>query len=262
MTEPARAELLEGICRIARVAGAATMPYFEDASRHDARTKDDRSQVTAADLAADRIILDQLAALTPDIPIVTEEQVHEGHIPDIGGGRFWLVDPLDGTKEFLKAIPEFTVNIGLIEDGVPTLGVVYAPASGQLYAGVVGGPVFMEAPDMPRRPIKVRQFPADGITVALSRTYGSGVNLSHFLAHYRVAEQIQAGSSIKFCLIARGDADVYPRYGGTMEWDTAAAHAVLRAAGGRVREIDDGPELTYGKKDFRNPNFIAWGGEG
>ncbi len=254
-------QLLDSVARLAREAGAEIMPFFEK-DDIETSTKDDarRSQVTEADLAAEKIILDGLARLTPDIPVVAEEEVAAGRTPDVAGGPFWLVDPLDGTKEFLKKIPEFTVNIGLIENGRPKLGVVFAPAAGDLYAGEVGAGAWMERSGDGRTPIRVRAFPPEGIVVALSRTYGQSTEVRRFLARYDVTRQVDAGSSIKFCLIARGEADVYPRYGGSMEWDTAAAHAVLAAAGGSVREIDDGPELRYGKPGFRNSYFIAWGG--
>ena len=252
------AVLLEAVCRIAREAGGVIMPHFRD-SALTARRKPDRSQVTDADEAAERLILSRLAELTPDIPVVAEESVAAGHVPAVGDAPFWLVDPLDGTREFIRKIPEFTVNIALVEARAPVLGVVHSPAGGELYAGDVDRGAFMEDGGG-RRAIRVRAFPSEGITVTVSRTYGAGVELDCFLSRYRVAAQIDAGSSIKFCLIARGDADVYPRYGGSNEWDTAAAHAVLRAAGGSVREINDGPELAYGKPNFANPYFIAWGG--
>lgn len=253
--------LVDAVAELARAAGQVIMPFFA-ADDVATSTKDDarRSQVTEADLAAETVILKGLAELTPDIPVVAEEEVAAGRTPDVSGGRFWLVDALDGTKEFLKKIPEFTVNIGLIENGRPTLGVVYSPASGDLYAGRVGVGAWMEAAGGARRPISVRPFPPEGVVVALSRTYGQSTEVKRFLARWDVTSQVDAGSSIKFCLIARGDADVYPRYGGSMEWDTAAAHAVLSAAGGSVRLIDDGPELAYGKPEFRNSYFIAWGG--
>ena len=255
------AALLDAIAALARDAGKTIMPFFHQDDVATS-TKDDarRSQVTEADLAAEAVILAGLARLTPDVPIVAEEEEAAGRTPDISGGRFWLVDPLDGTKEFLKKIPEFTVNIGLIEHGKPTMGVVYSPASGDMYAGAIGLGAWMEQTGRPRRPIQVRPFPPEGIIVTLSRTYGQSTDVKRFLARYDVTRQVDAGSSIKFCLIAAGEADVYPRYGGSMEWDTAAAHAVLAAAGGSVREIDDGPELGYGKPGFRNSYFIAWGG--
>lgn len=256
-----RDDLLDAVASLARSAGAAIMPFFH-ANEVETSTKDDprRSQVTEADLAAEAIILKELAKLTPDIPIVAEEEAAAGREPDISGGRFWLVDPLDGTKEFLKKIPEFTVNIGLIEHGKPTLGVVYAPAADDMYAGDVERGAWMELKGQEREPMQVRPFPAEGIVVALSRTYGQSTDVTRFLAKYDVTRQVDAGSSIKFCLIAKGEADVYPRYGGSMEWDTAAADAVLRAAGGSVKKINDGPDLEYGKPDFRNDYFIAWGG--
>jgi 3'(2'), 5'-bisphosphate nucleotidase len=253
--------LLDSIANLAREAGEAIMPFF-NADEVATRTKDDgrRSQVSEADIAAEKIIIKGLGQLTKNIPIVAEEEVAAGRAPDISGGRFWLVDPLDGTKEFLKKIPEFTVNIGLIEDGSPTLGVVYSPASNEMYAGKVGEGAWMETAERNRKTIHVRDFPEEGIIVALSRTYGQSTDVRRFLEKYNVTKQVDAGSSIKFCLIARGDADVYPRYGGSMEWDTAAAHAVLKAAGGAVRVINGGPELQYGKPDFLNSYFIAWGG--
>ena len=252
-----RQELLEAVCGIAREAGDIIMPWFR-APDLETRRKADRSQVTEADEAAERAILERLAALTSDIPAVAEESVAAGRVPEVGDGPFWLVDPLDGTKEFIRKIPEFTVNIALIEQRRPVLGVVYLPASDELYAGREGGGAFLEDGGG-RRAIRTRRFPASGITVTVSRTYGKGADIDRFLARYDVAGQIDAGSSLKFCLIARGEADVYPRYGGSNEWDTAAGHAVLAAAGGSVRKINDGPELLYGKARFSNPWFIAWG---
>jgi len=251
--------LLDEICRIARDAGAVILPYYADPALVS-QTKSDRSQVTAADHAAEELIVAALAELTPEIPIVAEELMAAGGQPDIRGGRFWLVDPLDGTKEFIQKIPEFTVNIALVEDGRPVMGVVYVPAEGMLYAGAQPGTAFRQADGGEREPIAVRRLDPQALTVALSRTYGSSVQLSHFLEEYRVARQVQKGSSVKFCLLACGEADVYPRYGGSSEWDTAAGHAVLAAAGGSVRHAETGKELTYGKPRFSNPNFIAWGG--
>jgi 3'(2'), 5'-bisphosphate nucleotidase len=256
-------DVLEKVAQITREAGAVIMPHFE-AEGMAFENKDDarRSQVTEADTAAEALILPALEAINPAIPIVAEEEVAAGRVPDVSGGQFWLVDPLDGTKEFIRKIPEFTVNIGLIRDGKPVLGVVYSPASNHLYAGSsLLKTAYMELDSAARTPLRVRPINADAITICLSRTYGSSVDLNRFLERFTVEKQVDAGSSIKFCLVARGEADVYPRYGGSMEWDTAAAHAVLKAAGGRVCEINDGPELRYGKPEFRNPYFVAWGGE-
>ncbi len=254
--------VLEQVAEITRDAGAIIMPFFEaDDMAFENKPDARKSQVTEADLAAEAVILAGLAAINPNVPIVAEEEVAAGRVPDISGGEFWLVDPLDGTKEFIKKIPEFTVNIGLIRDGKPVLGVVYSPASNHLYAGstLLDAAYWVKGDELPK-PLRVREIDADAITICLSRTYGQSVELKRFLERFTVEKQVDAGSSIKFCLVARGEADVYPRYGGSMEWDTAAAHAVLSAAGGRVCEIDDGPELRYGKTQFRNPYFVAWGG--
>lgn len=253
-----RARLLDAVCGLAREAGAVIMPYFRDPALAT-RRKSDASPVTVADEEAEAVILAGLAALTPDVPVVAEEEMAAGRVPDISGGRFWLVDPLDGTKEFVAKRPEFTVNIALVEGRRPVLGVVYVPAADDLYAGGEGVGAFMEPAGGTRRSIRTRPIDAGGVTVAVSRTYGSGTRLSSFLSHYRVTDQITAGSSIKFCLIARGDADIYPRWGGSSEWDTAAGHAVLTAAGGSVTDTDGEDELTYAKPRFSNPDFIAWG---
>ncbi|MFN4090442.1 MAG: 3'(2'),5'-bisphosphate nucleotidase CysQ [Alphaproteobacteria bacterium] len=253
-----RARLLDAACDIARAAGGVIMPYFRDPALAT-RRKADASPVTVADEEAEAVILEGLARLTPGVPVVAEEEVAAGRVPDISGGRFWLVDPLDGTKEFLARRPEFTVNLALVEDRRPVLGVVYVPAADDLYAGGIGVGAYMEPAGAERRPIAARRVDPEGVTVAVSRTYGSGVQLSTFLSHYVVTDQITAGSSIKFCLIARGVADIYPRYGGSSEWDTAAGHAVLAAAGGTVTDTADRTELTYAKPRFSNPDFIAWG---
>lgn len=255
--------VLEQVVQICRQAGAIIMPFFEaEGMAFDNKDDARKSQVTEADTAAEALILPALRAINPDIPIVAEEEVSAGYVPDISGGEFWLVDPLDGTKEFIKKIPEFTVNIGLIRDGKPVLGVVYSPASNHLYAGsaLLNEAYWIKGEEAPQ-PLRVRKIDPDAITICLSRTYGQSVDLTRFLERFQVEKQVDAGSSIKFCMVARGEADVYPRYGGSMEWDTAAAHAVLNAAGGRVCEINDGPELRYGKTQFRNPYFVAWGGE-
>jgi 3'(2'), 5'-bisphosphate nucleotidase len=189
---------------------------------------------------------------------VAEEAVARGGTPPVPAGRFWLVDPLDGTKEFLAHNGEFTVNIALIEGGRPALGVVHAPALGLTYWADGSGRAFFEQPGEAPRAIAARAAPSDGLVVASSRSHANKAALDDYLARHTVARRIIAGSSIKFCLIARGAADLYPRFGTTMEWDTAAGHAVLAAAGGRV-ETTDGEQLGYGKPDFRNPHFIARG---
>ncbi len=227
--------------------------------------KGDASPVTEADARAEAIILAGLKEIAPDIPVVAEEEAAAGRIPATAR-RFFLVDPLDGTKEFISKNGEFTVNIALIEGGVPVLGAVYAPALGQLYWGGPDGAFMADVregfPGL-ARPIRVRPVPAEGVTAVGSRSHG-GPETETYLKAFTVAGFEPAGSSLKFCLVARGDADIYPRMGRTMEWDTAAGDAVLRAAGGRVETLD-GRYLTYGKRnrhdeaDFANPHFVAFG---
>ncbi len=251
------AYLLAAIRPVAEDAGAATLRYYGHAV---ASLKTDGSPVTAADQAAEDIILAALADLTPEIPVIAEEAMAKGPAPEVAGRRFWLVDPLDGTREFLSGNGEFTVNIALIEDGRPILGVVVAPALGQSYGGYGPGTATLADADG-ERPIRVRAVPAEGETVVGSRSHGDPAAMERFLADRKVAAFRAAGSSLKLCLIARGEADVYPRFGPTMEWDIAAGHAVLAAAGGRVLTLEGGPFL-YGKPDYRNGPFIASGSGG
>ncbi len=221
-------------------------------------SKADRSPVTAADTAAEAIITQGLSTLTPDIPVVAEEAAAAGHTPDISAGVFWLVDPLDGTREFLSRNGEFTVNIGLIEDGVPMLGVIHIPTRNETFVGNVRSGATHSQGNAAPQPIRVREVPAEGLTAIASRRHGDPAEIARFLEGRKVAEQKTAGSSMKFCAVAMGEADVYPRYGRTMEWDTAAGHAILTAAGGRIVTVEGEP-LAYGKPGFENPPFIAWG---
>jgi 3'(2'), 5'-bisphosphate nucleotidase len=218
--------------------------------------------VTEADELAEKVILAGLARLDPAVPVIAEEAAAAGKCPP-AAARFYLVDPLDGTKEFISRNGEFTVNIALIKDGIPVSGVVYAPALRQLYAGEAGKGAFIAAaePDQTTlvwSPIVTRPRPADGLTVVASRSHRDK-DTEAFLRTQQVKELISAGSSLKFCLLASGKADLYPRFGRTMEWDIAAGHAVLAAAGGRV-ETADGHPITYGKtaRGYDNPAFIAW----
>ncbi|WP_414635680.1 3'(2'),5'-bisphosphate nucleotidase CysQ [Aromatoleum sp.] len=247
-----RAELLEAVMRIAREAGEVVMAVYE--TDFAVRGKDDASPVTEADERAEAVILAGLAGLTPEIPVVAEEAVAAGRIPQVSE-RFWLVDPLDGTKEFIKRNGEFTVNIALIEHGEPVLGVVLAPALGLLYGGASGIGAFVED-GQGRRTISCRQPPAEGLTVVASRSHGDAAALDAFLAGRKVANLVGAGSSLKLCRVAAGEADLYPRLGRTMEWDIAAGHAVLSAAGGTVKTLE-GAALRYGKPGFDNPHFVA-----
>ena len=254
MTDHGR--LLPAIEAAARSAGDAILKIYE--TDFEIEQKDDDSPVTQADIDAERIILEVLHRLTPDVPVVAEEQSAKGIIPEVGD-RFWLVDPLDGTREFLSRNGEFTVNIALVEDRCPVLGVVHAPARNLTYTTGIDGKATRRSGDGPTEIIQVRTPPDAGLSIVASRRHGSGSEIERFLQGRPVAERITCGSSLKFCVVAAGDADIYPRFGPTMEWDTAAGQAVLTAAGGRVTTLD-GDEFRYAKAGFRNPNFIAWGG--
>lgn len=229
------------------------------------RIKGDKSPVTEADEAAERLILEALARDLPDVPVVAEEEVAAGRIPDVSGGRFILVDPLDGTREFIGGHDDFTVNIALIENGTPTLGVVHAPALSTLYIGGDGMAEKLVIDDLDRvtarYPIAVRQKHASP-SALVSRSHNCDAT-DAYIKKAEILERKAVGSSLKFCLVAEGVADIYPRFSPTMEWDTAAGDAVLRAAGGMVA-TEDGAPLTYGKRlmglrPFENPAFIATG---
>lgn len=247
-------QLLDAVIGIAYEAGQSIMAVY--GTDFGVRGKADASPVTEADVRAETVILAGLRALAPSVPIISEEAASEGNVPTVGA-RFWLVDPLDGTKEFISRNGEFTVNIALVEEGAPVLGVVFAPALGRLYAGTVGAGAFVEDADG-RRPIHCRAVPEAGLTVVASRSHGDAAALDAFLAGRRIASLANAGSSLKLCLVAAGEADLYPRLGRTMEWDIAAGHAVLRAAGGGVRNLEGNP-LRYGKPGLDNPHFVASG---
>lgn len=240
--------------RIARAAGAAVMQVYE--SEFAVQTKADASPLTLADEAAEALIAPALRALTPGWPVVAEEAVARGE-PAPTGERFWLVDPLDGTREFVQRNGEFTVNIALVEHGAPVLGVVFAPALGRLFAGGRGQGAWL-AEGGGRRTIACRRVPAGGALVACSRSHGDTAALDAYLARRPVAGRVAAGSALKFGLLAAGEADLYPRFGRTMEWDTAAGHALLAAAGGDVTDLQGRP-LRYGKPGFENPDFVAHG---
>ncbi|NDY91946.1 3'(2'),5'-bisphosphate nucleotidase CysQ [Ideonella livida] len=249
------AELLDALVPLIREAGQVIMDIY--ATDFDVTRKGDDSPVTQADQRAEAVILAGLARLAPGIPVVAEEAVAAGQVPEVAD-RFFLVDPLDGTKEFISRNGEFTVNIALVEGGVPVAGLVYAPAIGRLFGGVQGQGAWLEDAQG-RRAIACRAVPAQGLTVVASRSHGDETALDAFLAGRAVASRTNAGSSLKLCLVAAGEADVYPRLGRTMEWDIAAGDAVLRAAGGRVQVVADGSPLRYGKPGFDNPHFAAWG---
>jgi 3'(2'), 5'-bisphosphate nucleotidase len=255
--------LMRAMVEMAREAGVVILRHY--AGTVERRHKADKSPVTDADNEAEALILDRLSRVAPNIPVVAEELAAAGEIPDIGEAPFFLVDPLDGTKEFLNRNGEFTVNIALIEKGVPTAGVVFAPAMERMFWGVdreayeqrtnAAAELIGEA-----KRIEARVPPVSGMTAVASRSHRDS-KTEELLAHYKIADFITSGSSVKVCLIATGEADIYPRHGPTCEWDTAAGHAVLAAAGGRVTLLDGVTPLTYGRArdKFLNPHFIAWG---
>ena len=248
--------LTTALAGLARDAGATIMRHYE--SGVATSRKADHSPVTIADHEAEALILNALDTLAPGIPVIAEEEAAAGRLPKIGE-RFFLVDPLDGTREFLDRNGEFTVNIALVEHGAPVAGVVFAPAQDRLFTGAHGIGAF-EVSKGQRRAILARQAPPGGLIAVASRSHRDH-KTDEILKTYRVAKIVSAGSSIKFCLIAAGEADLYPRHGRTMEWDTAAGHAVLTAAGGRVTLLDGATPLSYGKSQdaFANPHFVAWG---
>ncbi len=247
--------LLDALHMIALDAGKEIMKIYN--SDFDIAAKEDRSPVTEADRLAEDLITARIKSDISDAyPIVGEEAFSDGHSPDIADTPFWLVDPLDGTKEFISRNGEFTVNIALIEAGRPVLGVVHAPAVNRTYMGSPHG-AFAALDGAGPKPIECRRAPSNGLTALVSRSHKSP-ETEAYLEGFTIKQEISTGSSLKFCVVAQGLADIYPRLGRTMEWDTAAGHAVLRAAGGTVTDMD-GRELTYGKPGFENPHFIARG---
>ena len=247
--------LLDTAIRAALAAGEAIMRiYVQD---FGFREKTDRTPVTAADLAAERIIVAMLEAAFPDIPILAEERCAAEGLPP-PALRFWAVDPLDGTREFIARNGEFAVSIGLVEAGRPVLGVVHGPATRLTYAASGPGTATRQRDGGDPEPISARAPADDGLVVVHSRSHENSRRLAEFLTDYPVKERVKCGSALKFGVLAAGEADLYPRLGTTMEWDTAAGQAILEAAGGRV-ETCAGTALAYGKPGFANDGFIAWG---
>ena len=256
--------LVDDLIAIALGAGKQILTVYE--RDFSVRLKRDASPVTEADEAAEAYIVSELSRIAPDIPIVAEEATAAGVVPATSE-QFFLVDPLDGSKEFISRNGEFTVNIALIRAGVPVVGVVYAPALGRIWWGDLEGRAkqgrVADGEVIEARKIAVRLAPSEGLDVVGSRSH-CGAETHAWLQQYNVAGFVPAGSSLKFCLVASGEADLYPRMGRTMEWDTAAGDAVLRAAGGKVVTLL-GDHLSYGKRnqaddiDFANPQFVAIG---
>jgi 3'(2'), 5'-bisphosphate nucleotidase len=247
-------KLLDALSFLVTEGGKIAMRHHGRAG--EVSSKADMSPLTQADLEVDALLCAGLEQAFPHIPVVTEERAAT-HAAGFAGRRFFLVDPIDGTKEFVAERGEFTINIGLIDDGVPVAGAVYAPAVDRLFAGAAGIGAFEASLANPvRRPIVCARPDNDALVVVASRSH-STPDTDAFIAANKVGKLTNAGSSLKFCLLAAGEADLYPRFGPTMEWDTAAGHAVLSAAGGFVEEISGAP-LNYGKQDYRNPNFVAY----
>ena len=247
------ASLRSDVVGLVREAGRATMTYYDAPETAGVREKEDRSPVTLADEVAHGILVEGLRRIEPSIPVVSEEAAADDFETRRGWRRFWLVDPLDGTKEFIKRRAEFTVNVALIEDGEPVLGVVEAPALELVYWAVKGGGAWREEKGAPAERIySTAPAPGAGLTVVESLSHPSQ-ELEDYLKTIPVARRVKAGSSLKFCWVAEGRADVYPRLGPTMEWDVAAGDCVYRQSG-RVGERPS--PLTYNKPDLRNPSFI------
>ena len=247
---------IEKVCEIARAAGAAIMEIY--AGDHSVEFKADQSPLTAADKASHDVIMAGLLQHFPEIPILSEEGRNIPYAERKGWQRFWLVDPLDGTKEFIKRNGEFTVNIALIEGGRVVAGVVYVPAQDRIFFGRVGEGAWRAVDGGEAVAIKVRKAdPVAGLTVVMSRSHPSP-ELADYLQNITVSEALPVGSSLKFCVVAEGRADLYPRLGPTMEWDTAAGQAVVEAAGGTVKKVDGSP-LSYNKENLLNPFFVVKG---
>lgn len=256
-------ELTARVAELATIAGRAILEVY--ATDFEVTAKDDASPVTAADLAAQQAILEGLARLTPDIPVIAEESAAPSYEERKHWRRFWLVDPLDGTKEFVKRNGEFSVNIALVEDGVPLLGVVHAPVAGVTYTGVPAkygsaGSAWRFDAEGNAQPIRTRP-PEDGVvTVMISRSHSNPATeafIAELREKYSEVKTIARGSAIKSCLVADGTAQYYPRLGPTMWWDTAAAQAVLMAAGGEMAVEGSGELLRYVGTTIENPGFVA-----
>jgi 3'(2'), 5'-bisphosphate nucleotidase len=248
-------ELLELAAGLARRAAHAIQAVRRAGFVVD--RKSDESPVTEADRIAEALIVEGLRQAAPEIPVVAEEEVEAG-IVTAPAARFWLVDPLDGTREFARGGDEYAVCIGLVRDGRAHLGALALPATGEVFAGLAGSGAWKQQGEGPRQKIRVRPVPAAGLTVLASRQYADDPRLGPYLAGRPVAERRGLASALKFCRVAEGAADLYPRFGPTMEWDTAAGQALVEAAGGSVTEVEGAP-LRYGKPGWRNPSFICHG---
>jgi len=244
---------LEVIKEIAKTAGDAVMKIYEE--DFSVEYKEDASPLTQADLESNAIICTALAEHYPDIPILSEENKAAAYVERKKWNDFWLIDPIDGTKEFVKKNGEFTINIALVHHGVPVLGVVYAPVLGDMYAGKKGEGAFKNGQ---RLPLTKNDHPEKMLRVVASKSHLSA-ETQEFIDNLEteVIEQVSVGSSLKLCMVAVGEADIYPRMGPTMEWDTAAAHAIVLESGKRVVQFESGEEVVYNKENLLNPWFIV-----
>ena len=247
-------KVVDDLAEAAREAGEAILAVVKRG--FDVEAKRDSSPVTEADRAAELVILAALAQAAPGVPVIAEEEVAAGRIP-AHGDCYFLVDPLDGTKEFVRGGDDYTVNIGLIENGVPKVGVVFAPATGRLHGGCVGAGAWVDE-GRGRRAISTRAR-GENVTAVASKSHLNQATIDYLEAAVGTCGYVSIGSSLKFCIVAEGDADIYPRAAPTSEWDTAAGHAVLLAAGGIV-DGPDGNPLQYGKPAFLNRAFVATAG--
>jgi 3'(2'), 5'-bisphosphate nucleotidase len=258
--------LVEGLLPTVLAAGRVEMRHF--AAGVAVETKADTTPVTAADHEAEEVLLKGLQQVAPGVPVVAEEEMAAGRMPKVTDA-FFLVDPLDGTRAFIKRSPEFTINIGLVEGDRPVFGIIYAPALGRLFATLgpdeaVETDIAPDAKDARLDACRLTRLstraPDPKALVAFASRSHATESTEAFLARLPIAETRKASSSLKFCLIARGEADLYARLGQTSEWDTAAGHAILAAAGGSVTTVDGAP-LRYAKREagFANPHFVAWG---
>lgn len=254
---PASLQLLARVADIARRAGGAILEVYAGAELA-ATAKSDASPLTAADVRAHRLIVQALRELAPEVPVLSEESVHTPFAQRSLWRRYWLVDPLDGTREFLSRNGEFTVNIALIDGHKPALGVVHVPVTDTSYRGLPGAGAWRQRGGSAADPIYVARRTASPPRVAGSRSH-RGDSLDEFLARLGPHELLPLGSALKFCLIAEGGADVYPRLSPTSEWDTAAAHAVVTAAGGTVCRLDGAPLEYNAREELLNPSFVAYG---
>jgi 3'(2'), 5'-bisphosphate nucleotidase len=246
-------DLMELAVRL--VADAAVEILAVQSAGFSVQKKDDSTPVTLADMRAEKVIVEGLRAGS-DIPVIAEEEVAAGKVT-AAGAEYWLVDPLDGTREFAAGRPEFAVNIGLVRNGRAVLGAVASPATGEIYYGIVGVGAWKRSAEGVKT-ISARRAPPEGLTIMASRHYKDDPALAAYLDQFKIASVTNIGSALKFCALAEGKADFYPRLGRTMEWDTAAPQAVLEAAGGCVVTLDGAP-MGYGKKGFENPHFLCWG---